>query len=394
LFFAVGSQTEGMSLWVDKHRPRSLDKLVVHSRQAKQLKKLVSAGDCPHLLFYGPSGAGKKTLCLATLRELFGPGAEKLKTEQKTWQIQLPTRKIEVELATVSSNYHLELSPSEAGRRDVHVVQEVIKEMAKTKSSNAMFQEQSNMFGAAKGQQGSQEKKKGEAPKSVKCTYKVLLINEVDRLTSHAQHALRRTMEKYSKQCRLVMTCTNLSKVIDPVQSRCVCVRVKAPKQGEMKSLVAQVAEKERLTLPETLAERIAEGSNRSMRRALLMLETCKINRYPFEENQEIQLPEWELFIKEIAQSILKEQTPKSLFQVREMLYKLLVNCVPADLIFAKLAQELMCKLDDELKYEIVKMAATFEHRLRLGTKPIIHLEAFVAKFMSSYKEWSIRIFG
>ena len=101
-----------MSLWVDKHRPRSLDKLKVHEKQAKQLKKLVSAGDCPHLLFYGPSGSGKKTLCLGTLKELFGPGVEKLRTEQKTWQIQLPTRKIEVELATVKSNYHLELSPA------------------------------------------------------------------------------------------------------------------------------------------------------------------------------------------------------------------------------------------------------------------------------------------
>ena len=59
-----------MSLWVDKHRPRCLDQLRVHSKPARQLQKLLAGGDCPHLLFYGPSGAGKKTLCLAALREV------------------------------------------------------------------------------------------------------------------------------------------------------------------------------------------------------------------------------------------------------------------------------------------------------------------------------------
>jgi len=396
-----------MSLWVDKHRPRSLDKLKVHEKQAKQLKKLVSAGDCPHLLFYGPSGSGKKTLCLGTLKELFGPGVEKLRTEQKTWQIQLPTRKIEVELATVKSNYHLELSPADAGRKDVHVVQEVIKEMAKTKSSNSVFAEsaQSNAMlsmltrGAGSSEDQSPEKKQadssGKSQQTAKrCTYKVLLINEVDKLSSHAQHALRRTMEKYSKQCRLLMTCTNLSKVIDPVQSRCVCVRVKAPDNEEVAELLTRVADKERVTLPQGLAQRISQQSNRSMRRGLLMLETCRVTHYPFKDDQEIQLPEWELYVKDIAQSILKEQTPKNLFLVRGKLYELLVNCVPPDMIFAKLADELMAKLDDELKYETVKWAASFEHRLRLGTKPIFHLEAFVAKFMTIYKEWAIRAFG
>ena len=108
-------------LWVDKHRPKSLDKLVVHSRIGSQLKRLASSqnGDCPHVLFYGPPGAGKKTLSLAFLRELYGPGVDKLKVEHRNWQIQLPTRKIEVELATVSSNHHLEVNPSEAGRKDV-----------------------------------------------------------------------------------------------------------------------------------------------------------------------------------------------------------------------------------------------------------------------------------
>lgn len=113
-------------LWVDKHRPHSLDKFAhVNGDIARHLKRLVADGDCPHLLFYGASGAGKKTLALAVLREIFGPAVEKVKVEGKTWKLELPgDRKVEVELTTVSSNYHVEMNPSDVGTKDRYVVQE------------------------------------------------------------------------------------------------------------------------------------------------------------------------------------------------------------------------------------------------------------------------------
>jgi replication factor C subunit 3/5 len=40
---------------------------------------------------------------------------------------------VEVELTTVSSNYHVELTPSDAGLKDRYVIQEIIKEMAKSR---------------------------------------------------------------------------------------------------------------------------------------------------------------------------------------------------------------------------------------------------------------------
>lgn len=91
---------------------------------------------------------------------------------------------------------------------------------------------------------------------------------------------------------------------------------------------------------------------------------------------------------------MLTEQSPKRLYTVRGKLYELLGNCIPPELILRTLLVELLKKLDDELKVDITKQAAFYEHRLQEGQKPIFHLEAFVAKFMSAYKTWMIQNFG
>ena len=98
------------------------------------------------------------------------------------------------------------MNPSDAGSNDRFVVQEVIKEIAQS--------------GSVLAKTGAQ--KKGPA-------FKVILMVEVDRLSRQAQAGLRRTMEKSSSACRLVMICTNPSKVIDPIRSRCLGIRIAAP---------------------------------------------------------------------------------------------------------------------------------------------------------------------
>jgi len=65
-------------MWVDKYRPTSLDKMEVHRDLNERLSAIGAQGDVPHLLFYGPSGAGKKTRVVALLRLLFGSAVLKV----------------------------------------------------------------------------------------------------------------------------------------------------------------------------------------------------------------------------------------------------------------------------------------------------------------------------
>lgn len=71
--------------------------------------------DFPHLLFHGPSGAGKKTRVLTLLREIYGPSVLKVRPETRT--IKKEGGK-SVEVTVMSSKYHIELNPSDAGMQD------------------------------------------------------------------------------------------------------------------------------------------------------------------------------------------------------------------------------------------------------------------------------------
>jgi replication factor C subunit 3/5 len=76
------------------------------------------------------------------------------------------------------------------------------------------------------------------------------------------------------------------------------------------------------------------------------------------------------------------------------MLYQLLVNCIPASLIIRTLTREIVKKLDDELKHDVTRWAAYYEHRMQKGQKDIYHIEAFVAKFMALYKKHMLLMFA
>jgi replication factor C subunit 3/5 len=199
-------------LWVDKHRPKTLEDLSYHETTTQRLSSLVEKPETmPHLFVYGPSGAGKKTRIMALLQKIYGNGALKLKLDKRTFTT--PSKRT-VEINMVSSNYHIELCPGDAGLQDRFVVQEVIKEMASNKSLTS---------GGANGS-GVQ--------------FKIVVLQEVDRLSKQAQAALRRTMEKYTQTCRLILVCNSATKVMEPVRSRCLGIRIPAPSEDDVRYFI------------------------------------------------------------------------------------------------------------------------------------------------------------
>ena len=124
----------------------------------------------------------------------------------------------------------------------------------------------------------------------------VVVITEADKLSKDAQHALRRIMEKYMANCRYILVCNSTNKVIGPLRSRCLGIRVSAPSHTEVccycisllshqsvgnqiHDVLHYVTKKENLVLPPELAHKVSALSGRNLRKALLMLETCRVQR-------------------------------------------------------------------------------------------------------------------
>lgn len=63
----------------------------------------------------------------------------------------------------------------------------------------------------------------------------VVVINEADQLSRDAQAALRRTMEKYMNNLRIILCAQTTSKIISPIRSRCLLMRIPAPAQPQVR---------------------------------------------------------------------------------------------------------------------------------------------------------------
>lgn len=350
-----------MSLWIDKYRPRNLDEISFLRAHADLLKKMSVSEGLPHLMFYGPNGAGKKTLIDALLNGLYGDGVDKMRASHAA--IDVGNNKT-IDVSFLSSNYHIEIYPSDVGVYDRHVIQELIKTTAQTKQID---------FTAKK-------------------KYKVVVIQAADLMSHNAQAALRRTMERYASNMRIFLSCTSYSKIIAPIRSRCLQLRVPAPNPQTIFNALKLIPSEPSLNDEVLLA--IANKTDGNARKALIMLQTAHSLNITSANNIDALTSDWERLVADICNIILSNQTPDQVLKCREILYRLLAHCIPPENILLSLCELLLEKTDTILKPSIVHAAANCNYMLTLGSKSIVHLEAFVTRIMSSYKAYLIDAMG
>lgn len=105
--------------------------------------------------------------------------------------------------------------------------------------------------------------------------FKIVILDEADTMTKDAQSALRRTMETYSAVTRFCLICNYVSRIIEPLVSRCAKMRFTMLDAKSMQTQLKKIAAAETLTYEECVYDKILEYSQGDMRRAVTLLQSC-----------------------------------------------------------------------------------------------------------------------
>ncbi|XP_044469629.1 uncharacterized protein LOC123198894 [Mangifera indica] len=349
--------------WADKHQPSSLNGFSCHKHEAQLLKQLVSEDNYPHILFKGPSGSGKRALAMTMLGEIYGDSFWNLSHDLRCFPV-LENRPMQVFVPVASSAHHVELNVN-LEQNAKYALMGLVKEM---RNNYETIPEVSSI--------------------NFKTDYKAILLYEVDQAGESIQYLIKWIMDCYSDAFKLILCCKDDIDIIESVKNRCKVVSVDTPSKHEVVETLIQIAKKENFQLSMSFAAKIATKSKHNLRIAIMALEACKAQNYPFADDQPIALG-WEEALIELSAEILADPSPNRLLLVREKIQKLLVDFVHPKLILLKLVEEFLKGVEGSLKREIYYWHAYYDKRLPTGTGALLKLQEFIAKFMSVYRRAS-----
>eukprot|EP01053_Blabericola_migrator_P005767 Blabericola_migrator_1__5766@NODE_2921_length_2208_cov_64_448856_g1831_i0_p1_GENE_NODE_2921_length_2208_cov_64_448856_g1831_i0NODE_2921_length_2208_cov_64_448856_g1831_i0_p1_ORF_typecomplete_len353_score54_28DNA_pol3_delta2/PF13177_6/3_9e23Rad17/PF03215_15/5_4e11RuvB_N/PF05496_12/0_00036RuvB_N/PF05496_12/2_3e02RuvB_N/PF05496_12/2_6e03AAA_30/PF13604_6/0_0012Sigma54_activ_2/PF14532_6/0_062AAA_22/PF13401_6/0_059AAA_22/PF13401_6/1e03AAA/PF00004_29/0_026DUF815/PF05673_13/0_023TsaE/PF02367_17/0_068Arf len=319
-------------LWTDRFEPRSLDECDCHQDVQKDLKRMVVNKDIPHIIMYGPAGAGKQTRVRALLRGVYGDGVGRMKPETMVMESGFT-------FETMQSPFHTELYASDLGFKDRQCVQQVLKQLASNYNPMTLLPTTSA--------------KNDGAPR-----YRIFVIQEAQALSTPAQAALRRTMELYSSSARLILLTERLSGLMEPLKSRSVCIRVPRPSIKDTVRILTLVCQKAGKTAPDQnrLTE-IANMSRCNLRAALLMLQRS----FSFKPSQplKLSLPKWRQVVMEVCDKVRKSPTVDTVLQVREDLAHMMVKCIPSQDVLEELFLNFLSHASNPKQQEAILSAAS-----------------------------------
>jgi len=309
------------NIWIEKYRPKTLSEVVGQDEIIERLQAYAKTKNVPHLLFAGPAGTGKTTSALALAKELFG----------EDWK----------------QNF-IELNASD--ERGIGIIRGKIKDFART------------------------------APIG-KSQFKIIFLDEADSLTSDAQSALRRTIEKYTHICRFILSVNYSSKIIEPIQSRCTVFRFSPIKEDDIKKYMRKIGTAEKLQVTDDGLETLIYISKGDMRKAINILQVGasvnkKITAELLYETSATAKPE-------DIKSLIKTALDGNFMAARNQLYDILIkHGLSGEDVIKQIHQNIFdLAIPDEAKVRLIEKAGETEFRLIEGSNAHIQLEALLAQF-------------
>jgi replication factor C small subunit len=308
-------------MWAEKYRPQTLDDMTNQTEIVSRLKSFVQERNLPHLLFVGPAGVGKTTSILALAQDLYGPGYR---------------------------SFTLELNASD--ERGIDVIREKVKNFART------------------------------AAIASPVSFKILIMDEADSLTSAAQHALRRTMEIYTRTCRFCLIGNYSENIIDPIQSRCSIFRFSPLDEKDMKTYIMNIVKREQVSIVEEGLDAVYQASGGDLRKATNLLQAAAASKSVIDD-----VSIYEVLGKvspERVRAMIQRSLEGEFLEAREILRDLLIDqgLAPDDVI-RMVYSELMRStvISEQWKVKLSDKLGEVDYRLTQGARPEIQLSTLLA---------------
>jgi replication factor C subunit 3/5 len=349
---------------------RLLDSFNIHSQIYKNINSIVKKpyneirdiilnmengawkyANFPHLLVYGPEGCGKEYIIKNLLEKIFGKKSIEVNEVEYTISGYSNTK---TKVLIKQSNHHIIIEPNNNGF-DKYLIQEIIEDYAKTEILSIL---------------------------KYKKLFKVVIINLIDNLSYYAQASLRRTMEKYANTCKFIFISNQLSKINEPLKSRCLLIRVPLPTNEMILNVILNISTKEQITLSMNDIKDIMVNSDNNIDKTIWLLEVkkCKIT----------DTSNWTDILHKIVTIVTTKENYTTvnmldlIKDMRELLYILFITNIDFHIIIRKLLLLLLKKIDGiKNKYELVSITSKFEYRISQGTRQIIHMEAYLIQVIN-----------
>jgi len=312
--------------FVEKYRPERLEDLTGQNDIVQTIIRLIDVGRLPHLLFYGPPGTGKTSTILAIARRLYGSGYKDMV---------------------------LELNASDD--RGIDVVREQIKDFAGTRK----------LFSTG---------------------VKLIILDEADAMTHDAQFALRRVIEKYTKNTRFCLIGNYVSKIIPALQSRCTKFRFSPLRKEQIEGKLRSIVDREGLSSRVSAdgIEAILRLSNGDMRKVLNVLQAtssgfAEITTETVHACTGQPLPS---DIQEIHYSLMNDDFEKAFETLQRASHTKGLSMV--DIVTEISRVSFSLRLPPDVHVLIADRLADIEYRLAFGTNDKIQGASLIAVFAAA----------
>ena len=302
-----------------------------------------------HLIFYGPEGCGKEYIANKLIKKIFGEAGSKLQEIEYTINGYSNTK---TKVLIKQSNHHIVIEPNNNGF-DKYLIQDIIQDYARSQMLNIC--------------------------KNMKL-FKIVVIDKIDNLNYYAQASLRRTMEKYANTCKFIFISNQLSKIIEPLKSRCLMIRVPLPNKCQIFNIITQISHIENIDISIKDFKNILENCDNNINKIIWYLELKKNNISDFSD--------WKVTVEKISNLILQNiKNSNDLVNIikkcREYIYILFITNLNLKIIIRHIMEKIIKNIDDnKIKYKIINITSNFEYRMNNGTRQIIHIEAYVLKLL------------